>query len=255
MEFCVFFTALLTVRLIFYSSPYRKHIAFYGLKAAAESGIFVALFISSFEIELACVGLFIALNLLTFIIETRLPHTHAATDRRRADRRCADRRCADRPLSLHYFPGLVLYIACFGLVVLSGKISSFEAHVIELAENAPILQRIELYIIIIGSLLILSEEEHIIQFFRRFAMSEEDRDQQRNRIAQQRIIGFAERLLIYILIMFSQYIAAGIIAGSKLIVSAGASKQQRIGMLTASIASVCLAVATAMVINLLRSRI
>ena len=240
MKFCVFFSILLIVRLLFYTSPYRKNIAFYIIKAAVESTAFVALFYLPFEIELLCVGLLIALNLLSFLLEAKLSMSTKASP----------------ILTLHFYTGLALYIICFGFVFSSGKVLAFEDYVIELALRVPALLDIKFYVLVMGSIFILAEEEHIIQFFRqRIEKQYAASIHERKAIFRQRLVGYTERLLIYVLVLLSQYAAAGIIAGSKFIATLGAPKRHRESEIAASVASICLAVMSAVVINTVVGRV
>ena len=240
MKFCVFLAALLLVRLFYYSSPFRKHIALYGVKAIIESGIFIILFSTPLAIELACVGLLITLNLLTYILEVKISTLYGIIS---------------PVLSLSFLGSLLLYVVCFSIVFASGKIAAFERYIVVLTSGSSLLRNIDLYLVIIGGTFILAEEEHVIQFFRRRIQRADDTSlDNKNLIIRQRMLGYAERLVIFLLVILSQYVAAGIIAASKVIVSIGAPKQQRESLLITSVTSICLALICAISINVAIAR-
>ena len=200
MQLAVYCAFLLLIRWVFYLSPRQKHITHYGLKALVEIGLFLLLYSAKLSIFLSVSGLLIVLNLFCYVLEVKVFQSDGGKDRLQ---------------KLELLVGLAVYAAAFILIFRSGTIDGFSGAVAGWAANRRVLSSARFFYLIIGGFLAVSEAEHVSRFLRvRFA-KESATAVSRNGIFQA--AGYAERAAIIVLILISQFTAAGIIAAGRLI--------------------------------------
>ena len=200
MQLAVYCAFLLLIRWVFYLSPRQKHITQYGLKAIIEIGLFLFLYSARLSVFLSVSGLLIVLNLFCYVLEVKVFQSEGGKDRLQ---------------KLELLIGLALYGAALILIFHSGNIGGFSMAVAGWAANRRVLSNGRIYYLIIGGFLAVSEAEHIYRFLRiRFAKGSAT-VVSRNGIFQA--AGYAERAAIIVLILISQFTAAGIIAAGRLI--------------------------------------
>lgn len=206
IELAVYSVFLLLLRWLFYITPRRKHIAAYALKAALEIGLFILLYRTRLEIILAICGLLILLNVFCYVIESRVSPADGKS----------------RLQSLELYIGLVVYAAALVIVFLSGNIDGFSRIAVDTA-GGRLVTNPRYFYAVAGGFLAVTEAEHFARFLRMKFSADGSGEVSSNGLHQA--AGFGERAVVIILILLSQFIAAGIVIAGRFVSTSFSSEK------------------------------
>jgi len=201
MQFAVYGTILLLIRLLFHFSPRPKRFVLYCLKAVVEIGIFLLVFTAPVSILAAVSGLLVLLCGLSYALEVRLSADAAGTRKLQGM----------APLA-----GLILYAGVFGLIFASGTVDGFRTEVLARVSGIPLLHKLKPYLFVIVGIIVTAEGEHASRYFRLKFDSSGGGPQ--NGVHQ--VAGYAERVAVFALVLFSQFVAAGIVIAGRVVSAA-----------------------------------
>lgn len=245
--FLFYLNLLLLVRFFYYFGERPRDILAYTLKAAIEIALLLVIFRMSLFLSLSSAALLLILNLLQFILESKLPQS------------IANEEVSRRFYAPAVLAGLVIYAVSIYFIFHSENSLIFAAFIKDWFQDKIAASNVAFYnnagsfrkilLIFLGAFIAISEFQHLMRCLMqtlRYDLPIEGKE--RHDLARMLILGLAERAIAYALVLVFQFIGLGIIIAGKAILVAGSKKESE--YIESSLVSTFLSLALVLLLTL-----